>query len=326
MRMPFLIGWGVTILWMVLVGSYVDVEIGWGNLFTFLPRELGGFVIGTVTPPTFLWLVIAFLFRESEIAVQSKTLLLALRDITNPTEEPPARTRAMLDDLRKAADELKASSLLASQSASELVETLDRQVEVLNKVSADVAKRTVEVGRQLQSQTQDLEKTVQMVSSASKDVEDSFQRQVEGLISASDEAAAQAKNVTESAFGARRDSFLRASSFIIEKLNSLAIDVNRLLGTSISEAAWDRFLKGDKGIFARLLYGKGYMETNRRIRERFKNDKAFRKYVMEYMSEFKGLLGHARTLDHSNVLESTFLSADVGKLYLLLEHSLEDGS
>ena len=122
----------------------------------------------------------------------------------------------------------------------------------------------------------------------------------------------------------RRGSFLRSSSFIIEKLNSLAIDVNRLLETSISEAAWNRFLKGDKGIFPSLLYGKSYMDTSQRIRERFKNDEIFRKYVTEYMSEFRSLLEHARAFDHSNVLQSTFLSADVGKLYLLLERSLED--
>jgi hypothetical protein len=66
------------------------------------------------------------------------------------------------------------------------------------------------------------------------------------------------------------------------------------------------------------------MEIHRRIRERFKNDEDLRRYITEYMTEFRGLLEHARTFDHSNVLESTFLSADVGKLYLLLKRSLED--
>jgi len=90
MRIPFLIGWGVTVLWMIFVGSYVGVEIGWENLFIFLPHELGGFVIGAVTPPAFLWLVIAFLFRESEITAQSAALLRALRDITEPNDESTA--------------------------------------------------------------------------------------------------------------------------------------------------------------------------------------------------------------------------------------------
>ena len=542
MRIPFLIGWGVTVLWMIFVGSYVGVEIGWENLFIFLPHELGGFVIGAVTPPAFLWLVIAFLFRESEITAQSAALLRALRDITEPNDESTAHFRAMLGDLMNGASALKESSLLASQGASELGEAIYGQVAALNQVSSEVADRmaemeeslqhqlselcevsdrtaaraddirgsirkeakgvkaamgetmlqtkagmeafqkysqnitataeavrkeletqsgdlkqasdtaiarmeevigsfrgmaqellnsahrastqlgvsedglrdqleglvkiadqatariketrdalrdqsfetttssnlavtqskvvedvlnkhfqgitqawegvmtqvreigesfrnqteelssasdkttvkAAEVRRQLQAQAQDLEKTVQMITSASKDVEDAFRRQVKGLISASDEAVAQAKHVTKSAFDVRRGSFLRSSSFIIEKLNSLAIDVNRLLETSISEAAWKKFLKGDRGIFTRLLYGKGYMEIHRRIRERFKNDEDLRRYVTEYMTEFRGLLEHARTLDHSNVLESTFLSADVGKLYLLLKRSLED--
>ena len=38
MRMPFLIGWGVTILWMVLAGSYVDI----GNFYLLLEHSLEG--------------------------------------------------------------------------------------------------------------------------------------------------------------------------------------------------------------------------------------------------------------------------------------------
>ena len=36
MRMPFLIGWGITILWMVLVSSYVEVE----KLYLLLEHSL----------------------------------------------------------------------------------------------------------------------------------------------------------------------------------------------------------------------------------------------------------------------------------------------
>jgi hypothetical protein len=36
--MPFLIGWDVTILWMVFVGSYVDI----GNFYLLLEHSLEG--------------------------------------------------------------------------------------------------------------------------------------------------------------------------------------------------------------------------------------------------------------------------------------------
>ena len=50
-------------------------------------------------PPALLWLVITFLFREREFTYHTDTLLRALRDITDPTEESAARARTMLTDL-----------------------------------------------------------------------------------------------------------------------------------------------------------------------------------------------------------------------------------
>ena len=99
------------------------------------------------------------------------------------------------------------------------------------------------------------------------------------------------------------------------------------MGARISDAVWSRFLKGDKGIFVRLLSGKSFTDTRDRVRDKFKNDEEFRRYVLEYLSEFEGILNQSKRIDRSDVLESVFLSADVGKLYLLLKRSLdEEGS
>ena len=197
MRRPFLIGWGVTVLWMVLVGSYVGVEIGWGNLVVFLPHELGGFVIGAVTPPAFLWLVITFLFRESEITAQSETLLQALRDITHPTEESAAHFQAMLGDLAKGASELKTSSALASHGAAELGETLSGQAVVLNRVSAEVADRTAEIEQSLQHQLSDLREVSDRTAARADDIRRSIRKEAEEVAAAVRETMLQTKAVME---------------------------------------------------------------------------------------------------------------------------------
>ena len=49
------------------------------------------------------------------------------------------------------------------------------------------------------------------------------------------------------AFDSRRDMLLRASKFVIEDLNSTAIDLNRLLESEKSQMLWSKYPKGDCG-------------------------------------------------------------------------------
>ena len=43
-----------------------------------------------------------------------------------------------------------------------------------------------------------------------------------------------------------------------------------------------------------------------------------RRYVMRYFDQFEALLREAEDVDPEHLLHSTFMTADVGKLYLLL--------
>ena len=54
----------------------------------------------------------------------------------------------------------------------------------------------------------------------------------------------------------------------------------------------------------------------------YHEDETFRKYVSRYVDHFEKLLAEANESDPENLLSSTFLSADVGKLYLLLARSV----
>ena len=51
------------------------------------------------------------------------------------------------------------------------------------------------------------------------------------------------------------EDFLRQATFILEKLQSLAVDMNRLLETQVTEEDWHRFNRGEKGVFVRKLLG-----------------------------------------------------------------------
>ena len=58
------------------------------------------------------------------------------------------------------------------------------------------------------------------------------------------------------------------------------------------------------------------------IKGKFEEDDNFRKYVQCYLDYFERLLNGANEGDPENLLSFTFLSADIGKLYLLLARSL----
>ena len=51
-------------------------------------------------------------------------------------------------------------------------------------------------------------------------------------------------------------------------------------------------------------------------------DSEFRKYVTRYLLEFEVLLKEAKKRDQEGLLKNTFLSSDVGKVYMLLARPL----
>ena len=141
-------------------------------------------------------------------------------------------------------------------------------------------------------------------------------------MTASEEAAIQARSVRHNDALGRRDLFLRTATVMIEDLNSAAIDINRLLEDEIPEEIWRRYRRGDKSVFARRLLKMKDRFVVRDIESRYESDVEFRDKVTRYMNQFESLLTQATDCDPEQVLSATFLTADVGKLYLLLSRSL----
>src|SRR3546814_17283413 len=48
-----------------------------------------------------------------------------------------------------------------------------------------------------------------------------------------------------------RDSLAKQVGLLTEALKSTAIDVTKILSSEVSATAWDAYLKGDRGVFAR---------------------------------------------------------------------------
>jgi len=178
------------------------------------------------------------------------------------------------------------------------------------------------VRQTLQRHTGEMSNALDRAAGQANQIGEIFQEQTVALTEAANNAEAQAKLVRQNTFDARRDMFLRASRFIIEDLNSTAIDLNRLLDSAGSQKLWSRLSRGDKGIFVRSMLQDDARPARDVIKAKFEQDDTFRKYAQRYLDHFERLLNEANESDPENLLSATFLSADIGKLYLLLARSV----
>ena len=179
-----------------------------------------------------------------------------------------------------------------------------------------------ELGNELDSRAAALSSAVESAYRQAGECGHAFREQAKGLVKASQAAATQVRALRDTDLEKRRDAFLHTATSMIENLNSSAIDLNRILKDDIPEDIWRSYHKGDRSIFARrLLRGKDRYSVPD-IKERYEEDEKFRDQVSRYIKQFEGLLAQANDCDPENVLSATFLTADVGKLYLILSRSL----
>ena len=94
--------------------------------------------------------------------------------------------------------------------------------------------------------------------------------------------------------------------------------LTRMMDGEVPEKTWKAFQKGDVGAFTRRLGQLGTEMPIDRLREKFANDSEFRTYVQRFLRQFEDLFDQATANDHGDLLSSTFVSSDVGRLYEVL--------
>ena len=123
--------------------------------------------------------------------------------------------------------------------------------------------------------------------------------------------------------GIRVDTFLKDASFIIEKLETAAVDINRIFNPDAEEDLWKKYYNGDTAAFVRHLSRTMSKSQILSIRSEFEKNLEFRNIVTKYLSEFETLVSKARENERSGILLSVISGADIGKLYYILARSLD---
>lgn len=119
------------------------------------------------------------------------------------------------------------------------------------------------------------------------------------------------------------DAFARRMTFLIESLNSAAIDVAKILSNEVSDSAWASYLKGDRGVFTRRAVKLLSSGEAREIGRHYEGDPEFREQVNRYVHDFEAMLRRTLAVDEGSVLSVTLLSSDTGKLYVALAQAIE---
>ncbi len=118
-----------------------------------------------------------------------------------------------------------------------------------------------------------------------------------------------------------RNSAGRGSAQRIESLDSLSVDIARMIDHNAAIDLWDRYRNGERNVFTRRLYTLQGQQTYDDIRRRYGSDREFRRTVDAYLEQFERLLADVAGDDRDSMMARTYLTSDTGKVYTMLAHA-----
>ena len=107
----------------------------------------------------------------------------------------------------------------------------------------------------------------------------------------------------------------------IESLDSLSVDIARMIDHEAATELWDRYNRGERNVFTRRLYTMQGQKAFEEVRRRYKADREFRQTVDRYIGEFERLLNEVARDDRGQVVARTYLTSETGKVYTMLAHA-----
>ncbi len=113
----------------------------------------------------------------------------------------------------------------------------------------------------------------------------------------------------------------RTPRHTIESLDSLSVDIARMIDHEAAADLWDRYKRGERNVFTRRLYTLQGQKAFDEIRRKYRGDREFKQTVDGYISHFERLLEDASRDDPSGMMTRTYLTSETGKVYTMLAHA-----
>jgi hypothetical protein len=113
----------------------------------------------------------------------------------------------------------------------------------------------------------------------------------------------------------------RPGRHTLESLDSLSVDIARMIDHDAATELWDRYKRGERNVFTRRLYTLQGQKTFDEIRKKYRGDREFKQTVDRYIGEFERLLEEVARDDRGQVVARTYLTSETGKVYTMLAHA-----
>jgi hypothetical protein len=113
----------------------------------------------------------------------------------------------------------------------------------------------------------------------------------------------------------------RTARHSIESLDSLSVDIARMIDHDAAADLWDRYKRGERNVFTRRLYTLQGQKAFDEIRAKYRADREFKQTVDRYIAEFERLLEEVSRDDRGQVVARTYLTSETGKVYTMLAHA-----
>lgn len=247
---------------------------------------------------------------------EADAALAKLRDGADRfAEQGGAKMIATLGDVRQTAESAAAQ---AQQTLEALVDGAREAMQATATEAIDAAFRT-EIMAQLDAIGEASERAVAAANGAT----DRLMRQLITIMDTSASVEARAAEAEQAIAASDRDSLAKQVGLLTESLKSTAIDVTKILSTEVSDTAWDAYLKGDRGVFARRAVKLVENSEAKEILRVYQNDDAFHASVNQFIHDFEAMLRLLMGARDGSAISVTLLSSDIGKLYVALAQAID---
>jgi hypothetical protein len=104
-------------------------------------------------------------------------------------------------------------------------------------------------------------------------------------------------------------------------LESLSLDIGRLMDRNLAAEMWDRYQRGESKAFSKRLYTPAGQKAFDEVARKYRSDRGFKQTVDRYIAEFERLLDEVARDDRAPQALRGHLTSETGLVYTLLAHA-----
>jgi hypothetical protein len=224
--------------------------------------------------------------------------------------------------LRQSTDGLQAAAEKAAETVRGAASLLGGSLEEADERARELIPRLEGSAGAIREQVEAVARSGESASDTVRRLGQDFARQGELLGQIAVKAEERAAGLRAELDRAEVTTFLHQASFVIERLESNAVDIGRLFNPVRDEDLWRRYQKGDHGVFLRHLARVMTVKQHGAVREMFETDREFRNYVGQFVTDYESLLDQVHQTARADILTALFIGSDLGKVYLVLAKAL----